>query len=114
MAHPHILTVKLQPRRIGYACESCVKAGKSHGTATHWLVCPDGGAIQPTCYNHGARVIAEYRDKLKPPEDWTLHPIHHHHDDRVTRPRGPICGHSHCVQNFIDTGNNACVPRMDA
>lgn len=113
MAHPDILAVKLMPKKVGYACADCTKAKKPHGSATHWLTSPEGKAISATCWLHGSRFLAEMRT-LTPPQEWSLHPIHHEHNDDRMRSRGPICGHSHCVQNFIDTGNNACVPRMDA
>lgn len=29
------------------------------------------------------------------------------------RARGPQCGHSHCSQNYIDTGDTDCVPLLN-
>lgn len=31
-------------------------------------------------------------------------------DTRMRPPAGPECGHSHCRQNYIDTGETDCVP----
>lgn len=108
MTLPHILDVPLQPPGIPYACSSCYneKAAPYH-TAKHWLVAPDGIAVQTVCEKHGQAIRSDFSAKLN--EDWTLHPIWHEDSkDRTWHKRGPICGHSVCSQNFIDNGDNSC------
>lgn len=108
MAHPHILDVRLVPPGIPHACHTCANQKKPrYFNAKSWLVCPDGLAIQAVCDEHGAAVIAEFREKLG--ERWTLQPIFHEDNaDRCSHARGPICGHGTCSQVFIDTGANRC------
>ena len=37
------------------------------------------------------------------PDEWEI-------DAQMAEAAGPNCGHSHCSQNYIDTGETACVP----
>jgi hypothetical protein len=105
MAHEPILKVRLLPPDVPVFCSSCSKFD-----ATHWLCDPvDHAAIIAVCLKHGQELLRVYKEQLKPPESWTLEPIHHSDPaDRTSHARGPICGHQTCSQVFIDTGENVC------